>query len=388
MKLSLEEENLLNEKRKYGKTVSRLIKEHLRISKQDLIKTEKATEELKQRCEELDKKNLDFKERLKKIAEQKSELENAMASKQLFFTTLEKEIKSKDSDYQSMRNSIGEKKDRIIAIEKKLEVFESGMEDLKNRTKNKKQEIELRELDLKSIETQIRRLNSEIKNNDMRLVMRGKELNKRIASFEEIESKIKRDITREKKSITLMEKKLQKEGISVSRKLNKFEAIDKFYEASAKKMFQHAEPKIEKEDIIEREIKVTHEFTQKEIGSPYVLEVLSLLKQAKQLINSNQIDESKGVYLEIQKLFDNLESNDREELYNKMIVVFSSIRPGMHVEDDIDNLINKFRESVEHGDVRTTATIYPRLQHIYAALPQEEKGKYYNQIVELGQRIG
>ncbi|AJF61108.1 TPA: hypothetical protein HA239_05375 [Candidatus Woesearchaeota archaeon] len=386
-RLAMEEENLLNEKRRYAKTISRLIKEHLEIAAGDLLLTQAKIEELKKRCDEADRKIMEYSDKYRSMARRKADLEEATEKRKNFFISLEKEMRSKDAEYASIKKAIDDRRDQLLKLEKKLSVFESGLEELKKRSKNKKVELDMRELDLKATESEIGRIRAGIRASEHSLEIKAREMKKRSDSFVEMETKIKNDIAREKRAVRKTEEELEKQGYAVSRKLKKFEIMENYYDKAAKVALERQDDAHEEGGRIEREIKITHEFPKRELGSPDVLDILESLKRAKSLIRKNSMEEAREIYVEIQKLFDRLDYRDRDELYRKMIQVFNSTSPQDLSSEDIDTLIEEFRDSVSRGDMRTTADIYPKIQYKYASLPQEEKGKYYSQIMELQQKI-
>ena len=186
-----------------------------------------------------------------------------------------------------------------------------------------------------------------------------------------------------------MEKRLGVKSSAINSKLSKIKKVDDYYSESMNEMVMKNDG-----DTIVREITFKHHYPNNDIGNPYVLDILKLLNKAKVFINTNQRNKSRDTYLEVQRLFENLGEEDREELYGEIVTVFKE-KPAMQdmqritpvLNTNIDNLIREFESSVASGNSHASGDIYQQLQQTYLDLPKEHKGKYYNRIMNLYSKV-
>ncbi len=150
------------------------------------------------------------------------------------------------------------------------------------------------------------------------------------------------------------------------------------------------------EELHLKEINVSHHFPETAVGNPAILDILRLLNIARNFINNNEKDRARDTYLEIQRVFDTLDETNKEDIYEEILKVFRP-KPNINVysnqpEDvlashDIDSLIQKFDSAISLGDLQAAEKIYAKLQMKYARLPKEDKTKYYNNIMQLYNKI-
>ncbi len=391
-KLSIEEENLLNEKRRYNKSVSNLIEKHLFIAKQDLETTEKTLGEIKNKVSEADKQIKDYEKKYNDLEKKKDELKNYLKEKQEYFSNQEKEFRGRDDEFAELSNELDSREKEIARLEKELKDYEKTIEESEEEIRKRTLDMEVKEVDLKSIDRDVDRLKFDIDNHKVRLDIREKQFKKRNDSFERIRKDVKNNIANEKRAIKRLEKRLGYQERSVDNELEKIEETGKLYDQELKIAKDLPEFEERTEDIHLSEINITHEFPEREIGNPNYLDILRLLNKARVFIRTNQKQKSRDVYLEIQRIFEDLNEEDKEELYPQVMEIYKT-RPGVMTNmntgysKNIDILIQNFENSVMQGNLQESNTIYSELQQRYQILPNDKKPKYFNKIMSIYNRI-
>ena len=293
-KLSVEEANLLNEKRRHAKLVSNLLDNHKLLAEKDLEEIDKKINESKERIGKSSKRIIDHKLKLKNLKKETKIVKEKIANKKLYFKSVEKEFKSRDPKFASLAMKLDTKKQKIVDLEPKLSQFEQDLNKTEQDIKKRKQSLELKELDLTSIEKDINRIKFKLKNSELRVQIREKQLEKRLSSFVKIRKDIKNSIAREKRAVKRIEDNLTKKGVYVSRELGKFEELDKGYDHASDAIFNTGRDT----DLEFREVKFTH-LPKEKVGNPNILDILRLLNIAKDFIRSNQTNRSRDTYLQI-----------------------------------------------------------------------------------------
>jgi hypothetical protein len=388
-KLHTEESNLITEKRKYSKIVSNLILNHLESAQAELNHINDKIGQLKLKDKLLDKDLAQQELNKKYIQDEKELIRTTILSKKKYFAEVENAIKEKDPAFEELIDAIALKQDQNVELQDRLMDYEKLIDDARHETRIKTQNLELRDLDLKSINKEIDRLRLDINNHELRLNIRQKQLQKRIDTYLRLRKDVNTSISREKKAIDRMEKRLGVKSSAINSKLSKIKKVDDYYSESMNEMVMKNDG-----DTIVREITFKHHYPNNDIGNPYVLDILKLLNKAKVFINTNQRNKSRDTYLEVQRLFENLGEEDREELYGEIVTVFKE-KPAMQdmqritpvLNTNIDNLIREFESSVASGNSHASGDIYQQLQQTYLDLPKEHKGKYYNRIMNLYSKV-
>jgi hypothetical protein len=379
-KLHIEESNLLEEKRRHARVIKKLIKDHLKVALFDLSVVERKINELKLQDKELDVKLASMDIEHKQFEKERELLRIELKSKKKYFDEVEKNIKKKNPSFEQIIATVRKTNKTNFELENKLIEFEKFINDTKHEVRMRNQAIELKELDLKSIEKEIDRINLSVNNNKLRLEIREKSLNKRIEPFKSLRQQIRRSISREKRNLKAIEKRLESKGYVINVKLQKTKKLDDYYELESKGLMTNDK------NTIEREIKITHSFGGDEIGNPNVLDILRLLNKAKLFISSNQKDKSRDTYLEIQRLFDKLNEFDREELYGEVVQVFKN-QPTNVNTNDVEELIAQLEDAIKVNNINMTSQIYQQLQNVYLGLGGEQRNKYYNKIMDLYNQV-
>ena len=391
-RLSVEESNLLSEKRRYSKSVSNLVDKHLEIAKQDLLVTEQVLEKIKQKLQDTDNKIKEYELRYKDLINKKNEIKTDLKEKQEYFSKAEEEFRSRDDEFEELDQNLEKRHKSAIELEKNLEEFEKTLDESHDEIREKTQNIEVKKLDLKSIERDIDRLKFDIKNQENRLEIREKQFAKRDSSLHRIRNEIGKSIANEKRAVKRIEDRLTKEGHNIDTKFRKTEELGKFYDAEFNAEESLNNYNNDDHELYVKEIKITHEFPEKEIGDPNYLDVLRLLNKARVFIRTNQKQKSRDAYLEIQRIFEGLSEIDKEDLYPQVLDVFKTntdMMTNMNTDfnKNIDVLIQDFNNSVIQGDLVGSGDIYSELQQRYETLPEEKKPMYFNRIMSIYSKI-
>ncbi len=392
-KLSLEEENLLKEKRRYAKLVSGLITNHLSVAIRDLKGVNEKLRDVEKKNKELDKKLHEQEKRHKDLIKEKDDIKKDMEQKKKLFDETEKDFEKKGPQFEELDKRLKKKEENLQEREKHLITFGQRVKESQNTARKKEQELEIKELELKSIEKDIERLSFNLKNDNLRLNMREKQLDKRISSYEMLKEDIDRNIRREKRAIRKIEEKLNKRGYGVDRKLRKTETEDEKIGDKLGSIYELGHTL--KEPTHFKEFKVTHHFPEVEPGSPAILDILRLLNKAQDFINSGRRARSRDVYLEVQRLFEELNEEEKESIYPEILDIFKPKEtyknmyehPIKSGNENIDELIHRFENTIISGDLSSSQELYSRLQQKYVQLPPEEKEKYYSKIMDLYNKV-
>ncbi len=407
-KLFLEENNLLEEKRRYGKTVSGLIGNHINIAKEDIEKTQAEILSLKSKIQKADESFKEYSKNQKKLMHEKDMLRKTLDGKKKYFSEIEKDFSKKDLEFQSLEKDILKRQEKAAKLEQKLHDYETHITKAEEDARKKHHELELKELDLRAIDKQIGRMQFDMKNQKLRLDTREKYLQKRLDSFEELRKDIKNQIAAEKRAVARLEEKLYNRGNKVNRRLRAAETEEENYDSIIKGVYSNAdnESQYSEDDTLEEfdepyevakiteektdetkqvvnEITVTH-LPDTRIGNPSYLDILRLINIAKDSLEKSMADRAKGCYVEIIKLFDDLSEQDKDELYSMITEVFRTKGSYIRViSEKIESLLTQFNSAVERGDMVSSSHIYSMLQQKYLALPKEDKPRYYNKIMEV-----
>ena len=393
-KLSVEEENLLNEKRRYGKAVSNLVNKHLELAKQDLEHTSMKVESLKDEIKKADKTIAEYEPKYEEIETLKQELVSDLKQKKEYFTKAEQDFRSRDDEFEALEEDISNREEKLAKLESQLNEFEKTIDESNALVRKRRHDVDVKEVEIKSLERDIERLKFDIKNQEIRIDIKQKQFEKRNNSYVRIKKEIQKSISREKQAIKRISKRLTSKGHYVDHKIKETEKIEDVYDGSLKAARQLDLPGYNNEnDLMLKEITITHEFPENEIGDPNVLDILRLINKAKLFIKANQKQQSRDCYLEIQRLFDELNEIDREELYPQITEVFKT-RPGIttnvtngYGNKNIDMLIQDFENSIVQGNMQASSNIYNALQVKYETLPKTDKPKYFGRIITLYNKI-
>jgi hypothetical protein len=144
------------------------------------------------------------------------------------------------------------------------------------------------------------------------------------------------------------------------------------------------------EELHIKEISVTEEMPEmsSNLGAPEVLEIFRLLNYAKIILSRNQVDEAKKVYSTINELYERLQSRDQEGIYSHVLNIFKPRNESVYMvkqetDNDIDSMIRKFSESVDSNNKEMSGQLYNELQKRYYTMNEQEKEKYYDQIMSV-----
>jgi hypothetical protein len=398
-RLHHEEANLIDEKRKHGKLVTSLLEHHRFIAEKDLKELDARISDYKVQETRLDSEIEEMSKRFTLLTKEKNLLKGEARSKERYFKRAEEEFKSKDSTFDSIQKSIEKKEKILLEKEKKIIALEKSLEEGETAYRENHRKSEERDLDLQVIEKEIDRLHFSMKNNVVRLKMREQQIDKRISSFEIIRQDVRRTINRERGAVRRIERRLEKKGIKVNRGLRETEKLQKFNDTNFTSIYDKAHLLNAGEEL---HIKETQYLSGsgENLGNPDLLDVLRLLNIAKNSLKEGDAAKPKEIYQEVQRLFENLDEYDREEVYPIITRVFKArlqqpeeklqveqIEDHPVLEANIDSLIQRFEDMVDVGDTESSGQIYSRIQNMYVGLPKEEKSKYYNKIMELYGRL-
>ncbi len=411
IKLSHEEGNLLKDKKEHSKIVSSLLQKHLILAKKDLEIIDSKLSELKEKNRKAENTINEYEKKFQKIVEEKDLIKKEIIDKKEYFENVEKEFKEKDPQYEELRDNLEERMSKVINKESELMNYKAQIEKSKEELKQKQQSLELKEIDLKGIEKDIEKLNFELKNKETRTLMMKKHIEKRIASFQRLRKDIMTDITEEKKQIRKVERKLTSKGVYIDTKLKKEEAREKGYNAYEKNLMDKADSLEEGDELRIDEVSISNMLPEDYMGNPSILDILRLLNIAKDFLQHNQNERARDAYLEIQRIFEDLNEEEREDVYPEIMNVFKTKKGFQNIfsnksenmpyinetneyegiakirENDFDSLLNQFQVYAETGDLVQAEQIYSLLQQKYLRLPQEQKELYYPQIMSIYNRV-
>jgi len=401
-RLSHEESNLLKEKRQYSKLISKLLNQHFGIAKSDLENTEHRIQELKDKNKETGTQLKDYEKKFRDLVKEKDRIKKEISDKKNYFSTVETEFKEKDPEFQTLNEILDKKNDINIEKESVLLELKTHIEKADAELKSKIQILDLKEFDLKTVQKDMERLTFDLSNNRNRLAIRQKQLEKRVSSYKMLKDDISRNIGRERRAITRLEKKMHGESYHVDKKISEANLLEEGYDAKKKEQIEHKslmdmahEVELEEELHI-KEINVSHHFPETSLGSPAILDILRLLNIARNFINNDNKGRARDSYLEIQRVFDTLDEENREDIYSEILRVFrpkdninvySNQPEDVLASHDIDSLIQNFDSAISLGDLAAAEKIYNKLQMKYARLPTEDKTKYYESIMQLYNKI-
>jgi hypothetical protein len=388
-RLSVEEGNLLQEKRQYAKLLSSLVARHFDIAKTDLEKTEKKIHKVKERSLRYDERYREIEKRSKGLVQDRAEIKKEIESKKKYFNELEEEFRSKDPQFEELSTHLDKRNDSILKKSAAISELQTDIEKTEEEIRARRQTLDLKELDLKGLEKQIERINYDLKNKNMKLEMKHKQLERRISSYTELRKEVMQHIAREKRAISRIEDKLENKGHQVTRKLNELDTAEKHYKSFDKGLAHVARHLKDDEELHINSITVTHGYPS--VGNPAVLDILRLLNKSKDYLSNGDNDRAKDSYVEIQRIFEDLDEEERESIYPEILKVFrpksSMAAEIVFTDSSINALLHQFQNSVDAGDMQIAEEVYNKLQEKYTTLPKDEKSKYYTRIMELYNRV-
>ncbi|MBN2367463.1 hypothetical protein JXC34_00465 [Candidatus Woesearchaeota archaeon] len=398
-RLSHEEGNLLEEKRRFSRTVAHLLHKHRKLVDIDLAKCNEKLQRLSKDNKKADNLLNIFEKKYAMMRKEKESLTKSLQDKQRYFNGLEKDFRKKDKDFAKLNELLDMKHKNIREKMPTLDKFEKTLEETEEIIKERNRSLELKELDLNYLERDIEKLEHGLTNKAIRLDIGEKQLEKRAASFDRLKKDVQESINSEKKSIQRIANKLSRKGYNISRDLHRINETEKGFDQYQNSLFDMAHKLNEDESLHINEISITHEFPEIKPGDPNILDILRLLNIARDFIRHNQDARARDAYLEIQRIFDRLEELDKEEVYEHILEVFkprtneyvrtneySSTQVG-GMATNIDSLIRKFQDTLDKGDTQSSGQIYSQLQESYSQLSPEEKERYYTQIMQIYNRV-
>ncbi|MFH2020739.1 MAG: hypothetical protein ABIJ34_04955 [archaeon] len=390
-RLHHEESNLLTEKRSYGKLVSNLLGEHIKIAQADLQKTTEIIDVEKKKEAALDSEIDKLRKQFKILKKQKELFDAEIAGKDNYFGKTHSELKVKDKDFVNLKNDLDKKLDLLLSKEKSLKKIEADLDQVEIDARERSRHLEEKEFNIDTAQKDAERLHFNLKNDVIRLRLKERQLEKRLSSFDHIKMDIRRAIAREKSAVTRIEKKLQKKGYTIGRELHQTDKLDKFYDSEIKSVLDLAHAPRENDLQVKN---VSYREYDEEIGHPNVLDILRLLNIAKGYLSKGDKTKTKASYEEIQRLFGELEEDEREELYPEITRVFTEkdfVTNAGYTNDNssnnIDSMIRDFEDSVHSGNLQVSGEIYAQIQDRYQEMPKEDKGKYYGKIMSLYNKL-
>ena len=398
-RLSHEEANLLTEKRQYTKLVSGLLNKHFGIAKSDLENTGHKIQELKNKNKEAEKQLKGYEKKFRDLVREKDRIKKDISDKKNYFSTVESEFKEKDPEFEKLNVLLNKKNELNIEKESVLLELKTKIEKADAELKSNIQGLDLKELDLKTVQKDMERLTFDLSNNRNRLEIRQKQLEKRISSYKMLKDDISRNIGREKRAITTIEKKLHGESYHVDKKIDEANMLEEGFDAKKKEhksLFDMAHALELEEEIHLKEINVSHHFPETTLGNPAILDILRLLNMARNFINNDKKGRARDTYLEVQRVFDGLDEENKEDIYTEILKVFrpkdninvySNQPEDVLASHDINSLIQNFDSAISLGDLAAAEKIYGKLQLKYARLSKEDRTKYYESIMQLYNKI-
>ncbi|NTV23194.1 MAG: hypothetical protein HGA85_02345 [Nanoarchaeota archaeon] len=391
-KLSVEEENLLNEKRQYSRLVSGLLMRHMDIALSDLAATEKKITTLLAHEKELDESLNSKVDNYKDITKEKDSIKKDMEQKKKYFDTVELEFNQKAPEFEALDRQLTMKQEALAKKEPAVISFEAQLGKSELEIRSRLQSLELKELDLKSMEKDIDKIKYDQQNKAVRLRMLESQLQKRMESYDRLRRDVSASIAREKRAIDRIEKRLMQKGYYLNQKEKTVDTQGKVYDDMTKTLVGRSNLLNNPQELHLHQVTVSHT-PLVDVGSPDILDILRLLNVAKDFIGHGQNPRARDTYLEIQKIFEDLNEGDKEEIYGEITNVFkpreldTMRKDNLLSEANIDNLLQQFQISVTSGDIKSSEQIYQKLQEKYVQLPKEEKNRYYTAIMGLYNRL-
>ncbi len=391
-RLSVEEGNLLDEKRSHGKLVSSLLTKHIEAAQNDLKSTEEKISDVKDRIKKAD---FGIKETFRKFADisrEKENLQKDVKEKQKYFAEIEKGFLEKDPEFDETNKLLDSKIENNIERESAIKSFEKNLDASIEEFKGKTDYFDLKELDIKALGNEIDRIQLNLAARETRVKYLERHVNRRIDSYKSIKKKVSYAITNEKRLLSLVQARLTKKGYVISGKLNTLEKNEKIYDEYNRKLksfgFETQSDPLEDINI------------ESDTGNPSILDILKLLNIARDYLEHHEKDRAKDAYLEIQRVFDDLNEDEREELYPEVTKVFKTrdFTHTSHHDDaltnaedytnvNIDELLTRFETFVNNSDYQMSEHIYSKLQERYTELSANDKNRYYPRIIELYNKV-
>jgi hypothetical protein len=400
-RLMVEEGNILDEKRNYSKVVSGLLSKHIIIAKKDIEKADLKLSEMARKENKLDGEIRGYKTKFSDLIKEKDSIGKGIAEKKIYFDGVERDFRSKDPEIAELNSNLDKREMTLLKREDGLSRFMLEIENSNGELKRKSDALDMKELDLKYVEKDIEKLNFTLQNGFTMLDLKEKQLVKRISSYEMLDTDIKRHIEREKKNVEKIEEKLALKGYKLDSKIKAAQKDEKVYNEYAKSIRKEGHNL--EGDSVYSEFKISHDEFNVDVGNPTTLDILRLLNIAKDFLAHNQTERARDAYLEIQRRFDEIEEEEREDLYNEVMRVFKPRHKGgeehSHLPSaemfetktnrstNIDTLLTDFMTSIQRKDLQSSNDAYMQIQRIYSQLPKEDKGKYYPKIMDLYNRV-
>jgi len=393
-RLSVEEGNVIIEKKQYGKLVSNLLAKHLELASLDLRRVNENLETVKEKNKNSDKRLIEYDKKFWNIVREKDEIKKEMEAKKKYFDNLEEDFSKKDPEFEEINKKLDKRNETTIKRETNLIDFEKNIETTEQELRRKAQSFDIKELDLKSVEKDMDRIRYDMKSKQLRVNMMKNLLEKRMASYDMLRKDISYNIAREKRAITRIEKRLENKGVYIVGKLKETNLKEMAFDNYRKNMKGIVNGLGEDEELHIHDITITRGYP--EVGNPAVLDILRLLNIGKDYMRNDEKERARDAYLEIQRIFEELGEEEREELFPEVLKVFKTKNKfGMPFESherlmsntNIDSLLQEFQFSVDSGNIKNSEHIYSRLQQKYVDLSPDEKERYYPRIMELYNRV-
>ena len=395
-KLSVEEGNLLSEKKHYKNIVSNLVEKHLTLAYNDIDRADYAIEDLKRKNKNADEKIISFEKAFKELIDRKKRIDKLLKSRTEYFDTLEKEFKSREKEFEKSDAILQKEKIRILEKEAALVDFEKNIMEAREKVKRQLQMFELKELDIKTLDKNLDSLKFSIKSKENRINIKTSQVERRIDSYIRLKNHITRHLAIERTAIKRLERKLRKKGSLVDNELDEIEYKEQGLDKHHDKVFGLAKTLKRGEAIHARTIEVEHQYPDMEPGNPDVLDILKMLNIAKENISQNRDAEARNIYMGIQKVFENLNEDERLDIEGEINSVFKkrdlnnnnlnqipTNSPTANESENLDHLIEDFRGFIDRGDMEMAQKVYDELQNQYSGMGKETKAQYYNKIMDI-----
>ncbi|MBN1503369.1 hypothetical protein JW930_07555 [Candidatus Woesearchaeota archaeon] len=389
-KLSVEESNLLNEKRTYVRFLEANMDKHKELLEKDIINTEEQIQNKRLRGMEIEEEIKKMLEAQSQLASEIEKVEEEAKSKRIYFERTEKGFLEKDPLFENIRLEIEKKELSLLEKEKKIEAIGKELELLKTNLEKREQSIEAREFEAMAHEKELDTIRIKIEGKKAALKLKEYELNRRIDNFKDLQEEVNRSIREKRDEIKEVHNKLWR----MHERLGLLGAEDKELKTDLEQV---------QGDIAEYDTIFDDDLMPGEPGTPVFLEILRLVSIAKKAIREDELDEARNMYGEISSLYKKLPDHEMEEAYKHITTVFQpkeSALPPQSVKQtwdysqllerdnsNIDILMAQFEHHVSKGDLSASNRVYNRLQDAYNNLSDSQREVYYPRIIQLYNQV-
>ncbi|MBN2368482.1 hypothetical protein JXC34_05680 [Candidatus Woesearchaeota archaeon] len=408
-KLSVEESNLLNEKRKYAKFIEANLNKHKELIRKDMINTESIIKSKKLTIEEVEEKIVKLESEQQELKVEMETIQKETRERREHFDRMEKSFTEKEPVIEKTLYGIQQKETNLLERENKLGEMNRELDLIELKVQKRQHELETNELGHEEHEKKIETLRIKLENKNTSLRLKEFELNKRLSSFDILYRDVNTRIRKRKLALNKLARKITSLKRNLSRKTHSTERLLEGLQELGEEIYGS------NYDVTSDDLSYLKDNNMEDMwmaggpGTPALLEVFRLLNIARIALDKQQVEEARDIYLNISNLYEQLPEEEQEEAYNETLKVFKTKEARLQeTESDkaipienrpfklkthevtpsnIDLLLYQLEDSIKAHDMRTSNQVYYRLQETYTLLPDDERARYYPRIMQLYNQV-